>query len=369
MAGDDLSLLLKELYAGIGDESRLTGFMRLAAPLLGSHTAGISIRQDVARPGSTLAMAGAKASDEVRRRYDDTYIVADDNHWFHRARPRLRRGGLLISDELASTSEMKRTRYYADFLSDLDTLHSLALCVDVRPKRAVILSFCRSERAGAYEAAHVELGRLLGPHIAHAYGLMEERKRLLRSADLRFLHVELDASLRVLGSSAQTDALVTAGGLRMGRDRTLHACSVQTQVQWAAHCKARLADPCAPLAPVPIYARDGSLLALMSLDQTGLFNDETPVKYVCRVRVLRTSDRADHAAMLSTMFGLSTAEARLAGVLYETRDLTEAAAQLAITRGTARTRLASVFQKTGTHKQAALLALLDALADCHPLLD
>lgn len=366
MAGDDLSLLLRELYAGIGNESRLTGFMRLATPLLGSHTAGISVRQDVARPGATLAIAGAKASDEVRRRFDAKYVAADDNHWFNRARPRLRRGSLLVSDELASASEMKRTRYYAEFLRELDTLHSLAVCVDARPGRAVVLSFCRSERSGAYEPGHVALARQLGPHVAYAFELMEERKRLIHAAESRAVRLEFDAALRVLPTGTPADRVFTAGWLRIRPDRTLEACDPATQSKWMAHCRTRLADPCTRLAPVALHARDGTLVALMSLDQTGLFDDESRVKYVCRIRLLRSADTVDLDPLLAATFGLSTAEARLARVLYETHDLAEAATRLGITRGTARTRLATVFAKTQTHRQSSLLALLDALVDCCP---
>lgn len=64
------------------------------------------------------------------------------------------------------------------------------------------------------------------------------------------------------------------------------------------------------------------------------------------------------ANCLRSAFGLTTAEARLAAVLGSGEDLHAAATKLGITYGTARTRLASIFQKTQTRRQAELIKLL-----------
>jgi DNA-binding CsgD family transcriptional regulator len=61
---------------------------------------------------------------------------------------------------------------------------------------------------------------------------------------------------------------------------------------------------------------------------------------------------------LEESFGLTTAEARLAVLLAYGEDLQRAAEQLDITYSTARTRLAQIFQKTGTRRQAELVRLI-----------
>ena len=61
---------------------------------------------------------------------------------------------------------------------------------------------------------------------------------------------------------------------------------------------------------------------------------------------------------LRTAFGLTKAEAQLAALLADGEDLREAAGKLHITYGTARTRLAQIFQKTDTRRQAELVRLL-----------
>ena len=57
-------------------------------------------------------------------------------------------------------------------------------------------------------------------------------------------------------------------------------------------------------------------------------------------------------------FGLTEAEARLGALLAAGEELRSAAEKLGITYGTARTRLAGIFQKTETHRQGELIELL-----------
>ena len=69
--------------------------------------------------------------------------------------------------------------------------------------------------------------------------------------------------------------------------------------------------------------------------------------------------------LLRCHFGLTPAEARLALHLAAGETLRSAEAKLSMTYETARTHLKSVFQKTGTCRQAELLVvILTALPNC-----
>jgi DNA-binding CsgD family transcriptional regulator len=61
---------------------------------------------------------------------------------------------------------------------------------------------------------------------------------------------------------------------------------------------------------------------------------------------------------LQAAFGLTEAEARLAALLANGEELRAGAEKLGITYGTARTRLAEIFQKTETRRQAELMKIL-----------
>jgi DNA-binding CsgD family transcriptional regulator len=64
------------------------------------------------------------------------------------------------------------------------------------------------------------------------------------------------------------------------------------------------------------------------------------------------------AALLRRLYGLTRAEASLAAILLQGKDLTEAAAELGVTMNTVRTQLRGVFDKTGARRQAELIRIL-----------
>ncbi|TPL00605.1 MULTISPECIES: hypothetical protein [unclassified Mesorhizobium] len=67
---------------------------------------------------------------------------------------------------------------------------------------------------------------------------------------------------------------------------------------------------------------------------------------------------ADNLASLSTLYGLTPSEIVFCKRLMLGESVTDAANQLAITEGTARTRLKAILQKTGTSRQGQLMLLL-----------
>ena len=71
--------------------------------------------------------------------------------------------------------------------------------------------------------------------------------------------------------------------------------------------------------------------------------------------------RPPEPALLAGALGLTSAEARLASLLASGTSLEDAAAELHISRETARSQLKVVFAKTGTHRQSELVALLARL--------
>lgn|GEM_PF-1988046 len=76
--------------------------------------------------------------------------------------------------------------------------------------------------------------------------------------------------------------------------------------------------------------------------------------------ILRDPARRDFVqpAALERLFGLTPAEARLASFLANGVSVEDAAAQLGVTRNTARTQLQAVFLKTRTNRQGDLIRLI-----------
>jgi DNA-binding NarL/FixJ family response regulator len=72
--------------------------------------------------------------------------------------------------------------------------------------------------------------------------------------------------------------------------------------------------------------------------------------------------RAPAEFILRRMFGLTSAEVRIATDLLRGRDLNDIAATSGAAGGTIRSQLKSILSKTETHRQAELVALLARIA-------
>jgi DNA-binding CsgD family transcriptional regulator len=66
----------------------------------------------------------------------------------------------------------------------------------------------------------------------------------------------------------------------------------------------------------------------------------------------------ESADRLRSVFGLTHAEARLAGRLAAGDDIASAAVRLGVSQGTLRGALKAIFRKTGAKRQAELVGLL-----------
>jgi DNA-binding CsgD family transcriptional regulator len=67
------------------------------------------------------------------------------------------------------------------------------------------------------------------------------------------------------------------------------------------------------------------------------------------------------SAFLSTLYGLTPAECRLADLILDESDLRRVAERMRITINSARFMMKSIFDKAGTHRQSQLVRLLMSL--------
>lgn len=238
------------------------------------------------------------------------------------------------------------------------------------------LSLQRSRRQGHADEADVRLFDLLKPHLANATSFADQLGTL-RSFD-RFSSAVLEAlpqavfaldherRVRFANTRAQQilesgDGLVTEGGqlrtalpedqLRLdllvaGAARTLPAAS-------GGWC--RIARPSGKAAyaafVAPLASEDDEFLAAN-----------------CEVLVLihdATQGITVTAEMLISLYGLTEAQARLAGAIAGGHSLESAAARLNMQVATARSHLKAIFAKVGVHRQQDLVRVLTSLSSMH----
>lgn len=145
-------------------------------------------------------------------------------------------------------------------------------------------------------------------------------------------------------------------GIRNGRLWTAANSSLERIDHFMAEIEQ--AKSTAGLLPDPvIIARCGTpWLLIEAMPITSACND---IFDGCRA-ILVVSDLTrpsiTDAARLSLVFGLTSAEARLAAAICEGHDINGAAATFGLSRQTLRSQLKSVFAKTGSRRQAELVA-------------
>lgn len=109
-------------------------------------------------------------------------------------------------------------------------------------------------------------------------------------------------------------------------------------------------------APIVIVRRGMPWLLIEAMPVTSAGND---LFEGCRA-ILMVSDLAHPSitdkALLSIVFGLTNAEARLAAAICQGHDLNTAASAFGVSRQTLRSQLKAVFAKTGARRQAELVA-------------
>jgi DNA-binding CsgD family transcriptional regulator len=119
---------------------------------------------------------------------------------------------------------------------------------------------------------------------------------------------------------------------------------------------------------IPVPARDDQpalvvhVLPLLRAVADMLFGAEILVAVTC----LKPSNFVPSPTILMGLFDLTPSEARIAAALATGKSLKEAAAEMGIGFGSARTYLAHVFSKTGTHQQSQLVALLKSAQPLAP---
>jgi DNA-binding CsgD family transcriptional regulator len=122
-------------------------------------------------------------------------------------------------------------------------------------------------------------------------------------------------------------------------------------------------EACEPVAVILSRPSDASLLVAVIRPLEPLRGPDT--QHAARA-VIFVSDPGRHLRpsreRLHSLFGLSHAECGLVELLAAGHSLRAAAARLAITNESARTYLKRIFEKTGTRRQAELVALALAAA-------
>lgn len=293
----------------------------------------------------------------------DGWIKRDERD---RIRPVLDQRGVGTDLDFITAEGMARHPYYQEFLAP----HGLQWFAGVKVASGDdlwCLSVQRSIGQGPFSPAALrELG-VLSTHLsasaalARALGFAKAEGALSAFEASGTAAVLLDRHGKALCSNAAAERLFGPDiDIRHGRlvsashaatatlDRTLHA------LLWRSPSMAM-----AP--PVPLPRRSGRPILAYPLWLRGLSANALAPCQAVVVLVDMEGDRCPSEDALRSLFGLTPAEARLAGQVATGAPIEAIAGRAGITYETARNQLKAVLAKTNTHRQAELVSLLARL--------
>lgn len=298
--------------------------------------------------------------------------------------------GYWAADDFAPTHD--RARLWAaagnGFLRDVDIYPDLA-AIEADPARAMLISRGLGWQMGVNVSLPVvdlacftfENPLAAGPHPDHACGFLNGFLPHLSRAALIAARTALEqrrAQVEMLDRLGLAAAVVSRTGRLVAANRGIEAMA--EAIAFGAHGQLVLRDRS---ARAQLAEALGTAAAPLSLP---LRATETRPPMVLHVLPVRRSAgdlfQGGHsvivitpliataiplsAPVLTGLFDLTPGEARLALALASGLTLAETARRAAITEKTARTYLERVFAKTGTNKQAQLVALLKSVPMAAP---
>ena len=279
---------------------------------------------------------------------------------------------LLQRSEIVDDAEYARSAIYSELIRP-QGLREFALATLARgPGYVALLTINLPERRGPFDDSELELLRRLLPHLQQAKRL-ELRLAALAASNSALLQgldrlaqgaILVDGEARVVAHNAAAETILRSGdGLAVHSGKLRAVGHKETQ-----RLLALIAAASATATRRGTSGGGGLALARPSLRrplQLAVYplapgeHTEPPGRATAMVFVADPEDTSGpEELLLAGLYGLTAAEASLVARLAEGLDMSEICARLRISMPTARTHLAHILAKTGTHRQAELLRLI-----------
>lgn len=368
--GRQRTRLIETIYSAVTEPNAWHEFLHDIIACTNSRSARMLVMNS--RADRVLSSIKRNIDDSYHRQYIEHYVNACP--W----RPELlhKPAGRLYSTYLhfsCRQPEYFRTEFFNDWAGPQNIHHGVCGTIYKNGDRTVQLLVQRTDGQGHYTEEDTAFFNDLVPHLQHAFLLAAQvAERCARSEAvataasgeaLPFLL--LDHMLRPIHCNPGAEALIKTdttlkiakGKLQLadkGRNRTLQ----------------RLLRECLGAAESRTFHTAGGILEVPRNDRAGLqllvrpIHPDVPI-LSCRpegyVAVYVYDPEASVELVrdrLSTLYGLSNAQIRVALALLDVPDPVEVAKRCFISLHTVRSHLKSIFAKTGTRSQAELMKCL-----------
>jgi len=366
ICGEEILRLVEIVYKAAEDTTLWPKFLQRVSALMNATVGTLEVYNESQRSGNIEV--SVNVDPEFLRDYASHF--ASKNPWHKGGSTRLPLDKAVTGNMWVADDVLFRSEFYQDFMKYVGAFHLAGGMLLESSGHNTSLSFFRPRTDEAFGPEELALLNVLLPHIKqalhlhHRIGAAEGGRRAIAEALDRIPLgvIVVDDCTRILATNRRAaEILAEKDGLASERDglqasvpsqtaalRNLVAAVAVTSKGRGLHPggvltlkRPSLKEPLsARVIPVPLY----TCLA-----------DHAKAAAVVFVSDPDARTTVNHLAVL---YSLTPAEERLTSMLIEGYTLDELAAALQVSRNTAATQLKSVFQKTGTRRQADLVRLL-----------
>jgi DNA-binding CsgD family transcriptional regulator len=280
-------------------------------------------------------------------------------------------GKVYRSSAVMPASSFRHTEFYNDWLARMDRRYDgIGMKLDASSEVSLMLSMQLpdaqlDEAEAVLEPLLMNIGGALIRSVSTNLIYQRQMQKYAaaaavvdRSPDLAFA---IDQYFNIIEANPDAERSLSGGGVAKSRNNKLRLASEPAQTWLRSTVRALMFKQ--PLAQHRLVFRHGDELFRLSVfpvpERTGI-GLLLSYRYLAVVFIRNVSKPAPRSdlSVLGAAFGLSVAEIKMCEALAENLTVAEAAERLHITRETARDRLKRIFQKTGTGRQAELMAFL-----------
>lgn len=364
----NLLTLIELIYEAGLDPGQWPKAIEAMAQELG-YSSGIIADFDLRDDWDLKMMIPYNWSDKSLQAMNDYFFQI--NPFEHLLLEHTRPGIAYSSYDMVSEAEIENTEYYRDFLTPNDVHYMSGVFLFRDGTRIANLDFQRSRNAKPVGPDDVAALQKIAPHVTRAFqlnrqywDLQENQSSFTDLIDLLpngFILIDEDGRVAHLNGAAerivqgQNGLRVTGNQLRAWKPlesehlAALIQVAVMTGRGTGTHSGGAIT-----------ISRSENLLPLQVLVsplRTDRAKVGAPGQRICAVVMI--GDPNDKAKMpevfLQQLYGLTPSEARLTAELAEGNSMQEIAARHELSKETLRSQLRSVFDKTGTRRQAELI--------------
>ena len=358
--------LVVRLYSAVLDPAEWLSAPECLRVELNASAALQHVWRAIDKPDLSLCV---NADPAMMQRYRDYYQAMDP--WMARLHTipgqTVALGAWFLPEE-----DFRATEFCNDFLLPQDFYRFVTAVDEAPPQGISVVSFLRSRNAPDFGQAEQSTLHAFLPHFRHCIRIQRRlmtfasRVHLLEDTldTLDYGILLLDPTDRVVHCNRRAEQILREQSALVVRQSRLRARDHATEIQLLALLAAANGKDKSLLEQRPgamaIGTAEGAspIRALIAPFLARIRDDFQSVSTIVFL-LINDSNHLDGGELLRQVYAFTPTETRCALLLTQGSSLDDIAVSLGATRNTVRAHLSSLFRKTGTHRQGALVATLN----------